>query len=182
MLYQKLLSVLSNFTKSTFNFGQNCKKIFFNFCQNLKVRIFKNVIFVRPHNQRRPFKQIVTLNLFPGNFLFSINHRRSAALSNRRYCAFELYLEPIEASSAPTMVYKRGTRGSIGHTPVRADNHGARRFVATRRRNPRGNGFPFYFSFFFHIFRFAGLETTTLGLEFRVRQRYFKKGDMKLKV
>lgn len=27
-----------------------------------------------------------------------------------------------------------------------------------------------------------GLETTTLGLEFRVRQRHFKKGDMKLKV
>ncbi|KAL7045587.1 hypothetical protein ACKWTF_002266 [Chironomus riparius] len=26
-----------------------------------------------------------------------------------------------------------------------------------------------------------GLETTTLGLEFRVRQRHFKKGDMKLK-
>lgn len=27
-----------------------------------------------------------------------------------------------------------------------------------------------------------GLETTILGLEFRVRQRHFKKGDMKLKV
>lgn len=27
-----------------------------------------------------------------------------------------------------------------------------------------------------------GLETTVLGLEFRVRQRHFKKGDMKLKV
>ena len=27
-----------------------------------------------------------------------------------------------------------------------------------------------------------GLETTVLGLEFRVRQRHYKKGDMKLKV
>lgn len=34
-----------------------------------------------------------------------------------------------------------------------------------------------------HVFKFSiGLETVTLGLEFRVRARHFKKGDMKLKV
>ena len=32
------------------------------------------------------------------------------------------------------------------------------------------------------FYPFIGLETTTLGLEFRVRQRHFRHGDMKLKV
>lgn len=155
------------------NFKGNCRKT---------KLILKTITLVHPHNCRRLCKQTLNLNLFPGNFLFSINHRRSAALPNRRYCAFELYLKPIEASGTLTMVYKRRTCGSIGHTPVRADNHGTWRFVARWRKKPQGNGFTFYFSFFFRIFRFAGLETTTLGLEFRVRQRYFKKGDMKLKV
>lgn len=117
-----------------------------------------------------------SMALFNFHILCSFRRRGSSPIPNRGRGSIELHIGSLQASSALTVVHKRRETRGNANTPIRNDNHWTRRWSTNSLRKiiPKYTTLSAAFP--------PGLETTVVGLEFRVRQRHFRKGDMKLKV